>query len=155
KTYLAICDGEPKWDACAVDAPLGDHPLIYGIGAVVELRDGGKPARTEFRVLQRGEWRGNPWALLEARPRTGRAHQIRLHLQSLGLPLIGDGDYNLCPRIRFPRQALHAAALAFAHPFTGAALEIRAPLPEDMRRFVAENAAPGGGRAGPGCAAMA
>lgn len=136
KTYLAITDGDPRWETLTVDLPLGDHPTIYGIGAVVDLRDGGKPARTDFRVLRRGTWRGNPWALVEARPHTGRAHQIRLHLQARGLPLAGDGDYNLCPRIRFPRQALHASALAFAHPFTGAPLNLTAPLPADMEKFI-------------------
>ncbi|GHS91153.1 pseudouridine synthase [Planctomycetales bacterium] len=125
KTYWALVEGSPPWDATTADAPLGVHPQNPTIGAVVA---DGKTARTEFIVKRRGA----KMSLVEASPHTGRAHQIRLHLQHLGYPIIGDRDYNPDSAIAFPRQALHALSLAFVHPLTGTPLTIAAPLAADF-----------------------
>jgi len=82
-------------------------------------------------------------ALLEVRPETGRTHQIRVHLASVGLPILGDPVYG---RARhgappLPRPALHAAVLGFTHPRSGARLRFEAPLPADLRALLARLAA--------------
>jgi 23S rRNA pseudouridine1911/1915/1917 synthase len=95
---------------------------------------GGKPARTHFRVREAF----TDATLLECRLDTGRTHQIRVHLASIGHPLIGDPVYaknrsTLPPPLnKFPRQALHAARLAFVHPVSGKEVIFTAPLPADF-----------------------
>jgi 23S rRNA pseudouridine1911/1915/1917 synthase len=109
---------------------------------------GGKPALTRYRTLR--SWHAG-CALLECRLATGRTHQIRVHLASRGHPIVGDPVYlrrtpaaasRLPADIRrtlldFPRQALHAARLGFAHPRTGAVLSFETPLPSDMAGLLA------------------
>jgi 23S rRNA pseudouridine1911/1915/1917 synthase len=130
KEYLAVVDGRPDFDELSCRSPLGADPERKGLGTVVPCEAGGKTARTDFTVVERGDG----WALVRAVPFTGRPHQIRIHAASLGLPLAGDGDYNRLPdRAAFPRQALHAAALTFTHPGTGERLRVEAPLPDDFR----------------------
>ncbi len=130
KEYLAVVDGAPDFDELSCQSPLGADPERKGLGTVVPREAGGKAARTDFTVLERG--RG--WALVRAVPFTGRPHQIRIHAASLGLPLAGDRDYNRRgEQAAFPRQALHASGLTFVHPGTGARLRVEAPLPDDFR----------------------
>ncbi len=93
---------------------------------------GGLAARTDFRLLQAGTRR----LLIEARPRTGRQHQIRVHLALLGLPIVGDHVYGSA-RPDAPRLMLHAASLTLRHPATGAPLRIESPLPADFREALA------------------
>lgn len=129
KEYLAVVDGQPNFDALVCDSPLGNDPERKGLGTVVPVNDGGKTARTDFTVVERHA----DWAVLRAVPHTGRPHQIRIHAASLGLPLAGDRDYNPDPqRLGFPRQALHAASLAFTHPEDGRAVRFNAPLTADI-----------------------
>jgi tRNA pseudouridine65 synthase len=123
KRYLALVRGIPP------EVGVIDHPIPRDI-------DGPRvPAVTEFRRLAVFE----RYALVEARPRTGRRHQIRRHFKHLSHPLIGDvrygkGEHNRLFRDRFGlhRLALHALELAFDHPETGEALRIVAPVPEDL-----------------------
>ena len=75
--------------------------------------------------------------LLRVRLQTGRTHQIRAHLQAIGHPVLGDPDYGTPGRLGLRRQFLHAARLAFAHPFTGAPVEVRSPLPRDLAAALA------------------
>jgi 23S rRNA pseudouridine1911/1915/1917 synthase len=134
KEYLAVVDGDPDFAELSCRSPLGSDAERKGLTAVVPLEQGGKTARTDFRVLRRG----GGWALVNAVPHTGRPHQIRIHAASLGLPLAGDREYNeRWERLGFPRQALHAAALTFRHPATGEALRVEAPPPEDFRLALA------------------
>jgi 23S rRNA pseudouridine1911/1915/1917 synthase len=150
KEYLVLVHGAPREDAFTVDASLGRSPLSRvrkAVGVVPEGR--GRRARTEFAVLARG----GEHALLLARPRTGRLHQIRVHCRHAGLPVVGDKLYGLDEayflklaageayteedraRLLLDRQGLHAWKLRLRHPRTGAPLELRAPLPETLRVF--------------------
>ncbi len=130
KTYFAILDGDPGFETMVVDRPIGPDPAHRGRGKALPESEGGKSARTEFLIVERGKG----WALACVRPRTGRPHQIRVHAADLGLPLAGDREYNGDPgRLGMARQALHAGALSFSHPVTGERIRVEAPLPADMR----------------------
>ncbi|MCO5167064.1 MAG: RluA family pseudouridine synthase [Planctomycetes bacterium] len=139
KTYLALVERGPRADHGVVDAPIGRHPRERKKMAVVE---GGRPARTRWRVLERFGARA---ALVECRPETGRTHQIRVHLKHLHAPLLADPTYGRADRftaqdagrpgddrVLLARHALHAARLVLTHPVTGARLTFEAPLPPDM-----------------------
>lgn len=133
KTYLALLDGEPDFTETTVCWAIGTDPDNPKRGKLAPVEEGGKPAKTRFRILARG----GGMALAEAAPFTGRPHQIRLHAAGLGCPVVGDRDYHLAPeRHGAARQALHAAELSFIHPGTGERLTLRAPLPDDMRRLL-------------------
>ena len=101
------------------------------------VAQGGKPAVTHFRLIK-PLFNGKA-SLIECRLETGRTHQIRVHMTSLGHPLVGDKTYGSMPKgtielLRlFPRQALHAAQLGFTHPITGKHLILKTPLPQDMQ----------------------
>ena len=99
-------------------------------------------AVTEYRVAER---LGPDATLVEARPRTGRMHQIRVHLASIGHAVLGDASYAAAPvDPTLGRPMLHAAVLGFVHPSTGEYTEFRAPLPADMEQAVAERRTDGG-----------
>jgi 23S rRNA pseudouridine1911/1915/1917 synthase len=130
RTYLALARGAVARDG-TVDAPIGRHPVHRTRMAVVAS---GKPAVTHYRVLERLP----AHTLLQCDLETGRTHQIRVHLASIGHPLEGDPAYaGRAPR-RFGRQALHAWKLAFVHPRSGAAMRFEAPMPEDFRALLQE-----------------
>jgi 23S rRNA pseudouridine1911/1915/1917 synthase len=129
RTYLAVVRGKIA-AAGTVDAPIGRHPVQRTKMAVVA---GGKPAVTHYRVRERFA----AHTLLECDLETGRTHQIRVHLASIGHPLEGDPVYaGRAPRT-FARQALHAWKLAFVHPASGAAVSFESPIPPDMRELLA------------------
>jgi len=100
-----------------------------------------REALTKYRVLRRI----GHFTLIEAMPQTGRTHQIRVHLASLGHPVVGDNTYGASAKLRIggseeptlPRTFLHAAKLAFAHPLTAAPMQFDAPLPEELAAFLA------------------
>ena len=94
---------------------------------------GAEPSLTEFRVLARG----GGHALVEARPLTGRTHQLRVHFASLGHPIAGDDLYGV-PDPRAARQMLHARSLVFPHPMRGDRMELTAPLPADLAALAAD-----------------
>jgi tRNA pseudouridine65 synthase len=137
KRYLALVRGTPP------DAGIIDHPIP-------RREDGPRvPAVTEFRRLatitteivdRAGQSRQQTYSLVEARPRSGRRHQVRRHLKHVGHPLLGDvhygkSEHNRLARARYglERLALHARSLAFDHPTTGARVCFEAPLPDDLR----------------------
>ncbi len=124
KVYLAWVVGVPSRDAWVTDKEIGRGEGVYRVCG----RNLGRTARTSFRVL----WRTRDAALLEARPLTGRTHQIRLHLASEGHPVLGDRLYgNDTARTRSQRLHLHAYRLDLPHPVTGEPLSLKAPVPED------------------------
>ena len=98
----------------------------------------GKPSITNWRVLRR--FRSAMTSELEVRPETGRTHQIRVHLSSAGLPLVGDTVYGRArgSDARLGRPALHAARLCFDHPIRGDRLVFETPLPEDLLGWIAD-----------------
>jgi 23S rRNA pseudouridine1911/1915/1917 synthase len=128
RTYLAVVRGVVKAPG-SVDAPIGRHPKQRTRMAVVA---GGKPAVTHYRVKKAFP----SHTLLECDLETGRTHQIRVHLASIGHPIEGDAVYaGRGPRL-IARQALHAWKLAFAHPRSGKAMRFEAPLPSDMKALL-------------------
>jgi len=132
KTYLALVEGRVEPGEGVIDAPIARHPRHRKKMAVVA---GGREACTRYRVLREVGGR----SLVEARPETGRTHQIRVHFASIGHPIVGDAVYGRGRRespVR--RQFLHAQRLAFRHPRTGERLELEAPLAEDLAEALAE-----------------
>lgn len=131
RKYRAIVCGNLKEDEGTVDAPLGRHPQDRKKMAIV--RTCGKRAVTHYRVLERF---GN-YTYIECQLETGRTHQIRVHMASLGHPLLGDEVYG---RVKSPfkleGQTLHAMVLGFIHPTTGEYMEFEAPLPEYFEKLL-------------------
>jgi 23S rRNA pseudouridine1911/1915/1917 synthase len=136
REYLAIVHGEvPRGGT--VDAPIGRHPAARTRMAVVAR---GRPSATHFRPLEHHA----QWSYLRCKLETGRTHQIRVHLSSIGHPLIGDPVYRAkraaarLPEaaLVFPRQALHAAHLSLSHPQSGREMGWESPLPADMQSLL-------------------
>ena len=144
KTYLALVHGQLPEDDVDVSKKLSPHPVKVGRMRVDQKH--GKKSRTLFHVLER--FRG--FSLVRCQPLTGRTHQIRVHLQSIGVPVVADSTYGGRPLLLsaikpsyqqkpntpekplLGRVALHAAELALAHPVTGEKLVITAPWPKDL-----------------------
>lgn len=134
RDYLALALGRVSADGW-VDAPIGRHPVQRTKMAVVAS---GKEARTHYRILEKFD----ECTLLQCSLETGRTHQIRVHMHSIGHPLLGDRVYGGKPKktiqtagvplTGFPRQALHAQRLELTHPQHGRQMAWEAPLPEDM-----------------------
>ncbi|MBE6356517.1 MAG: RluA family pseudouridine synthase [Lentisphaerae bacterium] len=135
KTYLAICRGVPKQLAGELKTLIGRHPVNRQKMAIVERN--GKEAHTAYRILAQKVVDNIPLALVEVKIFTGRTHQIRVHLSSIGLPIIGDelyGNRN-CTFPGVTRQMLHARKLTLPHPASGEIMSFTSPLPEDFRRM--------------------
>jgi 23S rRNA pseudouridine1911/1915/1917 synthase len=138
RRYLAIVDGVPKASEGKVDAPLARSATNRKKIAVVE-GSRGKRAVTHWRRLTMLK----DAALVECRLETGRTHQVRVHMASIGHPLIGDPIYGrsgkthgkLLNELQFGRQALHAAELGFTHPVTKHRLSFSSPMPSDMQEL--------------------
>ena len=126
RSYRAIVWNNLKEDEGTVDRPIGRHPVDRKKMAVNEKN--GKPAVTHYRVLERF----GRFTYIECRLETGRTHQIRVHMASIGHPLLGDEVYGPSGKqpFRLQGQCLHAMTLGFLHPSTGEYVEFEAPLPE-------------------------
>lgn len=136
RRYLALAWGAIS-QARTVQGHLGRDPRDRQRMAVLPEPQG-KPATTHLRPRAGGQWEGRAISLIECRLETGRTHQIRVHLQSIGLPILGDQTYRqAAPRLSLPqgwaRQALHAASLRFDHPVTGRAVLVQADPPPDFQ----------------------
>ena len=148
KEYFALVIGSPPCDRDIIDCPIGFHPHVREKMAI--RHDGGetRPAQTFYETLERF----NGFSAVSAQPKTGRTHQIRVHLNHLGCPVLCDRQYGGRSQItrgeirRDPadelvlldRQALHARRLRFLHPVTGELIEVEAPLPADIARVLDE-----------------
>ena len=116
-----------------VDLPIGRDPANRLRMAVVDLaKNSGKNAKTHFRVMSQSEQGSLIRCILE----TGRTHQIRVHMDALKLPLLGDSLYGGSAHTLMPRQALHADLLSFDHPVSGQALAFQSPLPADIQSLL-------------------
>ena len=157
KTYLAITQGQPQFDRDEINLPIGIHPYQREKMAVRRDHPTSRDAVTRFEVLER--FRGA--ALVRVAPKTGRTHQIRVHLAAIGCPVLCDGLYSgrtvIMPAFfglrtdpdtaLISRQALHAASLEIDHPVSRERVAFSAPLPADMQRVL--EALRDGGRATP------
>jgi len=134
KEYVALVAGVPQLLSGTIDRAIGRHPVHRHR---MTIGEGGKPARTDW---ERVEVFGDIAALLRCRIFTGRTHQIRVHLKSLGHPILGDALYGWKPDPRLKEQParvmLHAEHLVLAHPSTGKELDLRAPLPADFTKLI-------------------
>lgn len=139
KTYLAVVYGAMRETTGLIDLPIGRH---WQDRKRMQVRPDGRTAITRYRQLDTA----NGVARLEIDLETGRTHQIRVHLKAAGHPLVGDPTYGEArwkdlpgpfrrPLKTFPRPALHAWKLAFAHPVTGDPVKVEAPVPADMRNL--------------------
>jgi 23S rRNA pseudouridine1911/1915/1917 synthase len=136
REYVAVVHGVVAHEG-TVEAPIGRHPVHRTRMAVVAR---GKPAKTHYFPIEHGAH----WTRLRCRLETGRTHQIRVHLNSIGHPLIGDPAYGITQRksalpaaaLAFPRQALHAARLALIHPATRRAMSWETALPDDISALI-------------------
>lgn len=154
KVYVAVVHGEPQFDEDIIDVPIGQHPTVHDryVATGFAERMGGKferklskPAVTRYRVRRR--CRG--YSLVELYPKTGRTHQLRIHMSHIRHPIVGDPFYGGRHVSRrqvsgraddsdepyFRRQMLHAYRLTILHPIRQTPLTVAAPLPADMREF--------------------
>ncbi len=144
KKYAAIVVGRPSEADGVIDAPISESPAHPGVMKV--NRKHGKPSVTSYRVDELFDG----YAFVEALPESGRQHQIRVHLASIGLPIMcdkiyGDGEPFFLSRVKanyysqgeekplLSRAALHAGSITFTHPATGEQMTFESPLPKDMR----------------------
>ncbi len=136
KTYLAVVRGVPRAAAGEISNQIGRHPVNRQKMAVVERN--GKLAVTRYELVQSGMIDKAPVSLMRVNILTGRTHQIRVHLASIGIPVLGDAVYGGAgtPPPGVARQLLHAWKLRLPHPVTGEPMEFTAPVPEDMRRIL-------------------
>jgi len=133
REYSAVVVGHPESTRGTIDAPIGRSARTP---TKMSVRTGGRPARTHYEVVDRFL----DTAQLVVQLETGRTHQIRVHLSAIGHAVLGDPVYGRVDR-RTPRPFLHAAALAFEHPITGAPMSFHAPLPADLQATLSELAA--------------
>jgi len=159
KTYLAVVHGVPELLADVIDMPIGKDRYVREKQAVRKESNGGRPAVTKYEVLEafegpkglvlaEGEWAADKnqkrppgkFSFVQLSPKTGRTHQLRVHMMAKGHPMVGDTMYGgkvfEMGEFRFGRQALHAAQITFVHPGSLEPMTIAAPLPADMAELL-------------------
>ena len=144
RIYTAIATGNFREEEGTVDAPIGRHPVDRKKMAVIRNSDlRSRDAVTHWSVLARGEADGNSFTLLRCQLETGRTHQIRVHMASVGHPLLGDAVYGGANtrfesrhRASIVGQCLHAGELHLTHPRTGEEMQFSAPMPANMQHVV-------------------
>src|SRR5579883_996766 len=148
KTYIALVHGNLKQDAGTITASIS-RDVLRRTRMTTRRATGGRAAISHYEVVRRIESPVGRFSLVRVRIETGRTHQIRVHMASIGHPVVGDTLYGAPARvapvrkdsgelsIALDRNFLHAAELAFAHPRTGKLLELSAPLPAELEQFLA------------------
>lgn len=131
RTYLAVVRGNIKTDSGTIETQIARDKTDRKKMAVV--KEGGRDAITDYEVLERF----GKYTLVRCKLRTGRTHQIRVHMEYLGYPLVGDPKYSpMKTPFGIKGQALHSHTLEFTHPRTGERMKFEAPLPEDMHKII-------------------
>lgn len=131
RTYLAVVRGNIKTDSGTIETQIARDKNDRKKMAVV--KEGGRDAITDYEVLERF----GKYTLVRCKLRTGRTHQIRVHMEYLGYPLVGDPKYSpMKTPFAIKGQALHSHTLEFTHPRTGERMKFEAPLPEDMHKII-------------------
>ena len=131
RTYLAVVRGNIKTDSGTIETQIARDKTDRKNMAVV--KEGGRDAITDYEVLERF----GKYTLVRCKLRTGRTHQIRVHMEYLGYPLVGDPKYSpMKTPFGIKGQALHSHTLEFTHPRTGERMKFEAPLPEDMHKII-------------------
>lgn len=131
RTYLAVVRGNIKTDSGTIETQIARDKTDRKKMAVV--KEGGRDAITDYKVLERF----GKYTLVRCKLRTGRTHQIRVHMEYLGYPLVGDPKYSpMKTPFGIKGQALHSHTLEFTHPRTGERMKFEAPLPEDMHKII-------------------
>ena len=153
KTYIALVHGDLKQDSGTIDAAIS-RDVLRRTRMTTRRATGGRTAISHYEVVRHIDSRFGKFTLVRVRIETGRTHQIRVHMASIGHPVVGDTLYGAPSVVALPtkqkraaaggeslaldRNFLHAAELAFAHPRTGKALELSAPLPRELEEFLAK-----------------
>ncbi|MCX5808789.1 MAG: RluA family pseudouridine synthase [Proteobacteria bacterium] len=130
KTYRAVVEEVVMKNEGIIEGNIGRHPTNRKKMAV--LKEGGRDASTAFKVIKRL----NGFTYIEAYPKTGRTHQIRVHLTHMGHPIVGDDAYGKRAKHVTERPLLHAYRIEFMHPVTGIPVFIEAPVPADIEEFI-------------------
>ena len=157
KTYMAVIHGVPELLADVIDMPIGKDRYVREKQAVRKIENGGRPAVTTYEILEtyqapssvleqpsqagsHGQTSAR-FALVKLAPKTGRTHQLRVHMTAIGYPMVGDTTYGgrvfQAEDFRLERQALHAFQINFVHPVTLERMTLEAPLPADLNRLLA------------------
>ncbi len=144
KFYLALVNGRVERDNGVIDAPIGskEGKDVWPRWQVMNEKEGGKPAQTKYKVIHRF----TAHTLLELEPQTGRTHQLRIHCNLIGHPIVGDPIYrsalsetdHLVIKHKIKHHLLHASRLIFRHPAGGKELDLEASMPKLMRELIAE-----------------
>jgi 23S rRNA pseudouridine1911/1915/1917 synthase len=160
KTYVAVCHGVPPLLSDVIDMPIGKDKYVREKQAVRKEENGGRPALTRYEVTEtfagpEGATLANSahasdqkmpapparYCFVRLSPKTGRTHQLRVHMSAIGFPMVGDTMYGgrifTHADFRFDRQALHAHRITFVHPVTLNTMTLEAPLPPDINRLIA------------------
>ncbi len=156
KTYIAIAEGVPEYPSDVIDLPIGRDLYKRERQAIRKESNGGRTAVTRYDVLEtfhtlEPQSSRRDFSFIKLTPKTGRTHQLRVHLAARGHPLVGDDMYGgkafVRGDFRFERQALHAAEITLVHPGTLQQITIAAPLPADINTLLgylrSENTPPG------------
>ena len=130
REYVAVCDGIPQNSEGLIDLPIGK----MGDSVKRCIDEGGKPARTYYRVMESGHKR----SVISLRLDTGRTHQIRVHMAAIGCPVTGDYLYGTEHPMLPGRFALHSCYVRFVHPVTGETVELQSDMPKDWRNLLTE-----------------
>ncbi len=149
KTYLAVIEGVPQFSADVIDLPIGRDRYQRERQAIRKIENGGRNAITRYDVLETflypktavdGGPKPKKYSFVKLTPKTGRTHQLRVHMLAIGHPMVGDnmytGQYFDAGDVHFTRQALHAAEITFTHPGTLEPITLAAPLPPDINALL-------------------